>query len=356
MLSIHLSQTRPIPLDIALDLKASELHALVGPSGSGKTTVLRCIAGLHHPQNGRISCAEQRWLDTAAGIKLPAFERRIGFVFQSFALFPHLSAQDNIVAALGHLPTAERRDRADHLLELVRLKGLGERLPSQLSGGQQQRVAVARALARDPEILLLDEPFSAVDQATRTRLHRELALLRRRLTIPILLVTHDLDEAMMLADRMTVLHRGQALATAPPQELSVRPPTTEVARLLGHRNIFSGRIAAEGHCLEWAGRQLEISTNTGFAVGENVAWLIPPSSVLVHRRDRPSRGERENPVAGTVVEAITLGEQLHCTLEVDQGGSIVFSISTHAARRNGIEQGVDVTVSLLADGIHLMPA
>jgi len=354
--SIRLRQARPIPLDLNLDLNPGELHALVGPSGSGKSTVLRCIAGLHHPENGAITGTGRPWLDTATRTKMPAYQRRIGFVFQSFALFPHLSARDNIVAALGRLPREQRNQRAEQLLGLVRLSGLGERLPSQLSGGQQQRVAVARALAREPEILLLDEPFSAVDQATRTRLHRELALLRTQLTMPILLVTHDLDEAMMLADRMTVLHRGQGLATATPQQLASRPPSTEVARLLGHRNIFAGRITDDGRRLDWAGRRLEVAATGSFAGGDHVMWLIPPSSVLVHRRDRPSRGERENPVSGQVVEAITLGEQLHCTLEIDGTLRIAFSMSTHAARRNGIDRGVEATVSLLADGIHLMPA
>ena len=207
-LSVRLEQRAPIPLDAGLEVAAGELLALVGPSGSGKTTVLRCIAGLHRPAAGHVRCGDAAWFDAAAGIDLPPQARSVGLVFQNYALFPHLSALENVATALGHLPREARGARASALLDRVHLAGLEARRPAELSGGQQQRVAVARALAREPKVLLLDEPFSAVDQVTRRKLQRELAELRRGLAIPMILVTHDLEEAAMLADRLALLHHG----------------------------------------------------------------------------------------------------------------------------------------------------
>ena len=352
MFEIAIRQRAPITLDIDFQIGAGELHALVGPSGSGKTTCLRTIAGLFRPTSGRIRGGGRLWFDGANFV--PAYRRPVGFVFQSYALFPHMNAVENVMMAMGGVVRRDRRDRALGLLERVHLKGLEGRLPAQLSGGQQQRVAMARALARDPEILLLDEPFAAVDQRTRQRLYRELALLRAELAIPILLVTHDLDEARMLADRMTILYRGRSLATATPDELTNRPPSVTAARLLGQRNIFEAQVSGR-HSIKWAGHQLDIVDSSAFAKGERIAWLIPPASVLVHRRDRPSRGERENPVSGKIAETVVLGDQLHCQLQLASGERIAFTISRHAARRNDIAKDLPATVSLLADGIHLMP-
>ena len=161
-LEIVASQTQPITLQAELACAPGELLALVGPSGSGKSTLLRCIAGLHSPQQGYIRCGGVSWYDAQQRINLPPQSRRVGFVFQNYSLFPHLSAQDNVLCALGHLPARQRGARALELLAMTHLKGLEARKPAQLSGGQQQRVALARALARDPAVLLLDEPFSCL--------------------------------------------------------------------------------------------------------------------------------------------------------------------------------------------------
>jgi len=358
-LAVTLGQRTPIPLDAALDCAPGELLALVGPSGSGKTTLLRSIAGLYRPTAGHIRCNQHTWFDAARGFSLPPQRRRVGVVFQDYALFPHLTALQNLVAAMGHRPRAERKQRAAALLAQVHLEGLEARFPAELSGGQRQRVALARALARDPEVLLMDEPFSAVDQVTRRKLQRELALLRSDLSIPLVLVTHDLDEAVRLADRITVLHRGATLQTAPPDELMLHPAATDVARLVGHQNLFRGRVlasnAASGRLwLEWQGQTLETGYNPAFPPGSDVSWLAPASHVLLHRRGRPSLGERENPVDGVVRELVVLGEQTSVTLALSGGELLNFTVGTHAARRNGLAPGVDARVSLLADGIHLM--
>jgi molybdate transport system ATP-binding protein len=356
-LSVRIRHGSPIPLDIALDVAPGEVVALVGPSGSGKTTALRAIAGLFRPAEGRISCLGETWFDAATATDVPARRRRVGMVFQSYALFPHLTAAENVAEALSNLPRRERRDEAARLLARVHLEGLEDRRPGELSGGQQQRVAVARALARRPHALLLDEPFSAVDRMTRFRLQRELAALRRELSMPVILVTHDLEEAARLADRIAVLHRGALLQTGSATEVTTRPVSPVAARLVGIRNIFAARVVAErsaagGPLIEWRGVRLETTAPATAPGGGSVSWCIPGDGVIVHRRDRPSFGEHENPVRGTVTEALTteltiaVGDPaehpLHCTMP------------SHAARRNGIEPGIGIGVSLKADAIHLM--
>ena len=286
----------------------------------------------------------------------------MGFVFQDYALFPHLSAVENVAAALGHLPREQRLSRARQLLKQVHLDGLEFRRPKELSGGQQQRVAVARALAREPKVLLMDEPFSAVDHVTRRKLQRELVQLRRDLRLPIVLVTHDLEEARMLADRMVILQRGTTLAAAAPQELMARPGRVEVARLLGHTNLFHATVIehrrSQGLTLiRWQDRILEARHDSRFEEGSSVTWLIPPENVILHRRDRPSRGERENPVSGVVDECIPLGEMTTLTMRVEGSEALplTLSVPTHVARRNCVAPGEAIRVSLLAEGIHLMP-
>ncbi len=361
-LDARLVQDSPIPIRAELACAPGELLALVGPSGSGKSTILRMLAGLAAPREGRITVGGETWLDSAAGIDLPARQRRTGYVFQSYALFPHMTALENIAVALSDLPTAERGKRARALLGMVHLEGLEDRRPAALSGGQRQRVALARALARDPALLLLDEPFSAVDKATRLRLYREIAALRARLTMPSLLVTHDLEEAVMLADRLAVLAHGRILQTGTPENILTRPCCAAVARLVNLRNVFRGRIRAlpEGKTpglLDWQGLPLEFThAPAGSAPGMDRQWVVPDGFVLLHRLDRPSRGEKENPVEGTISELVPIGQNVEVSLRPDHAPDLPlhFSVPTHVARRNALAVGRAARVSLLTEGIHLM--
>lgn len=360
-LELVASQSQPIALQAELTCAPGELLALVGPSGSGKSTLLRCIAGLHSPQQGYIRCAGISWYDAAQRVNLPPQSRRVGFVFQNYSLFPHLSAHGNVACALGHLPASQRDARARALLAMTHLKGLEMRKPAQLSGGQQQRVALARALARDPAVLLLDEPFSAVDQVTRRRLQVELARLRGEVKIPIVLVTHDLDEARMLADRMTLLAHGRTLQSGTPEDILRRPASAQVARLVELNNVFGAVLESVdqdgGGILRWRTRSLEVARVNGLTAGSRVSWVIPPEDVILHRRDRPSLGERENPIGGRVDDCLPLGDLTRVVLALDHDAQarITFSIPTHVARRNAVAIGEAVRVSLLAAGIHLMP-
>lgn len=357
-LSVAVNQTGPIPLAAEFVCQPGELLALVGPSGSGKTTLLRTIAGLYRPQGGRVECAGEVWFDAERKHSLSPQSRRVGIVFQDYALFPHLTASQNIQLPLRHLPQPQRHEQAEQWLAKVRLDGLGKRYPNALSGGQRQRVALARALARDPQVLLLDEPFSAVDQVTRRRLQRELALLREQIEIPIVLVTHDLEEAAALADQICVLHNGASLQQAAPEALFRRPASPLIARLLDRHNLFEGVIVdVEGQLrLQWGETDLEVAEGLAhLSQGETVAWYLPPSDIVLHRRDRPSQGERENPLAATVEELVVLGGITSVSLRANHGDMLRFDIATHAARRNQLTRGAVVNVSLLATGIHLMP-
>jgi molybdate transport system ATP-binding protein len=359
-LSVELAQRAPIPLAASFECGKGELLALVGPSGSGKTTILRAIAGLIRPADGAVRANGAAWFDSRTFV--PPQQRRVGLVFQHYALFPHLTASGNVQAALPPtLPHETRASLARELLEFVHLAGLEDRLPRALSGGQQQRVALARALARDPQVLLLDEPFSAVDQVTRRRLQRELVEMRQRLNIPIVLVTHDLEEAAALADRMVVLHHGRTLQSGPPQEVLARPRTVQIARLVDYRNLFTGRIVAHEReqgrtLLAWLDYTLEAPLAERFATGTQVSWGILPAHCILHRRDRPSRGERENAVSGVVGEFLPFGENASVTLWIHgrRDVELHFAVPTHVAVRNGLQRGVEASVSLLQEGIHLM--
>ena len=222
---------------VSLKLTSGELFVLLGASGSGKSTILRLIAGLLRPDSGSILMHGR---DVTAD---PPQTRQIGFVFQNYALFRHMSVLENVSFGLrAHkVPASERRARCEALLEIVGLGGMGERLPAQLSGGQRQRVALARALVYRPEVLLLDEPFGALDVKIREQLRTTLSQVQREFKITTILVTHDQDEALQLADRLGVLDRGRLVEVGTPQELYHRPRTETVATFLGGGNVLVGR-------------------------------------------------------------------------------------------------------------------
>src|SRR5262245_9178583 len=232
----------PVVNDVSLEVADGEFFVLLGPSGSGKSTVLRIIAGLTEADAGRVL------LHGRDVTGLPPQARGIGFVFQSYALFRHMTVGENIEFPLRvrRVRAAERRRRRDEMLELVGLAGLGGRLPQQLSGGQQQRVALARALAHKPELLLLDEPFGALDARIRAELRRTVRGIQRETGVTTLFVTHDQEEAFELADRIGVMNYGRLLEDGPPRELYLRPQTEFVATFLGTANLMVGECGQEG--------------------------------------------------------------------------------------------------------------
>ncbi|GGH47515.1 sulfate-transporting ATPase [Dyadobacter endophyticus] len=233
LLDVHIRHTLHtahgiLPMEVDFSLAKGHMMALTGPSGAGKTTLLRLIAGLIHPENGRITFNAERWLDSASRVHLPAQKRHIGFVFQDYALFPHMTVHKNLLFALAQNQSAEI---VDDLLEATGLSQLADRRPAQLSGGQQQRVALARALVRKPELLLMDEPFAALDPEMRLQLQDLLLKLHRQHNFSIILVTHDIGEIFRLADQVAIMETGKItqfgtpsqvyVADAEPQGLSV---------------------------------------------------------------------------------------------------------------------------------------
>ena len=232
----------PVVNDVSVNIGDGEFFVLLGPSGSGKSTLLRAIAGLTAVDHGRIS------LHGRDVTHVSARKRDVGLVFQNYALFRHMTVADNIEFALRvrRMRAKGRRERRRELLRLVALEGLDERLPAQLSGGQQQRVAVARALAHKPEVLLLDEPFGALDAKIREELRRTIRQVQRELGITTVLVTHDQEEAFALADRIGVMNLGRLLEVGRPDELYTRPTTRFVATFLGAANLLLAQQTKSG--------------------------------------------------------------------------------------------------------------
>jgi sulfate transport system ATP-binding protein len=235
-------QAQAVVNDVSLDVNDGEFLVLLGPSGSGKSTLLRAIAGLTEIDHGRVSLHGRDVTHTNVR------QREVGFVFQHYALFRHMSVGENIEFALRvrRVPAAERVERREELLRLVALEGMGDRLPTQLSGGQQQRVAVARALAHRPKVLLMDEPFGALDAKIREELRRTIRGIQRELGITTILVTHDQEEAFALADRIGVMHQGRLLECGKPDDLYTRPQTRFVATFLGAANLLLGYRTGNG--------------------------------------------------------------------------------------------------------------
>jgi molybdate transport system ATP-binding protein len=345
-----------MPLEVVLECATGELHALVGPSGSGKTTVLRTIAGLRHASRGKIECNSEIWFEgddlTSTQKLLTAAQRSCGYLFQQYALFPHLNAIENVCIPLQNsgLNTIERKVVAAAWLERMGIAELAQRMPNELSGGQQQRVALARALARKPKILLLDEPFSAVDAPTRQNLYKTLADLRRDLNIPILLVTHDLREAGLLADRITVIEKGISLQTAPPQTLFQKPRNARVAELVGISNRFYGVFNAGS--LAWEGcDQMFVVTDKGkIPANAKVAWVIPQSGLSAHNLSSSS-------TIPAVVEAVSsLGQISVIQFRIQKSENMLeWEASAAEVKRLNIELGILMHIEIDASQIHIMP-
>ncbi|CAA6604482.1 molybdate transporter subunit; ATP-binding component of ABC superfamily [Rhodospirillaceae bacterium LM-1] len=283
-LHIRLRQNAPIPLEASLSCRPGEVLAVFGPSGGGKTTLLRAIAGLFRPQEGLISCNGKVWLDTDKGICLPPQSRRIGFVFQNYALFPHMTALGNVAAAMGHLPSRQRHGEARKLLTRA---GLDERLhprkPAQLSGGQQQRVAIARALARDPEALLLDEPFSALDAALKKELLPFVSRLAHEAGIPVIFVSHAMDEVLQLADAIAILNDGRVAAQGPLEDvlsdIRLKPLTGRYdAGAVMHATI-------DGHDDKFKLTILRLKGGARLKVGQAQAPIGAEVRLRIHARD-----------------------------------------------------------------------
>jgi ABC-type sulfate/molybdate transport systems ATPase subunit len=276
-----------LDLDVSLEIGAGCL-ALTGPSGAGKTTVLRIAAGLRRPASGTVVCGDDVWLDTSRGLSLPPERRHCGVLFQDYALFPHLGARENVAYPLRRLPRAQRRARAEEMLDRFGLLARAGARPHELSGGERQRVALARALAVDPRALLLDEPLSALDAHTRASARRTLAATLRDAGVPALLVTHDFAEAALLAGAVAVIDRGRIVQRGTPAQLATAPASAFVADLTG-ATVLTG-TARPGPAgltlvaLDGGGELASTDTATGPVAASVHPWEIAlePASLAAH--------------------------------------------------------------------------
>ncbi len=273
---------RDVLSDVSLELADGGVCALLGPSGCGKTTTLRAIAGLERADAGEIRIGERTAFDAARGIDLPPEARRLGMVFQAYAVWPHLTVADNVAypLRLRRVPARERDERVGAALDLVHLGGLGARFPNQLSGGQQQRVALARAIVHAPDVLLLDEPLSNLDRALRDELGAEIAALRRRLGVTVLLVTHDQDEAFSLADEVIVMREGRIEQRGAPEGLFAEPATRFVATFLGAQVALEG-VAVDAEAVRLAAGPVVRCRVVGVPPGAACTLLLRPHELVL---------------------------------------------------------------------------
>ena len=305
------------------------VSVLFGPSGSGKTLTLQCLAGLVRPDAGRIVVDGRVLFDGAAGIHVPPQERRLGYVFQGYALFPHLTVRSNVAFGLRRRPPVERDQRTAKVIERLGLRGFEGRYPQELSGGQRQRVALARALATEPALVLLDEPLSALDLPLRRALRDELQAILADWRMPAVLVTHDFAEAYQLGDRVVIYEAGRVRQAAPRGDLLWRPASESVARILGYRNVLRGTVAeaCPTHLrVAWRGQQLEVRTPPDrvqpVSVGSAVTFFVRPEDLRLIRKDGPppDRAHHTNILSGRVVREMDRGVTRTLLVRLDAAG------------------------------------
>ena len=340
-----------VQLDARLSVAMGECVALAGPSGAGKSSLLRVAAGLLRPERGVVRCGERTWLDTEAGVDLPPERRRVGFLFQDFALFAHLSAWRNVAYGIAAGSRAQRRERAHELLERFGLAARAEARPATLSGGERQRVALARALAREPEVLLLDEPLSALDATTRARSGRELAALIDSAGVPVLMVTHDFGEAALLADRVAVLDRGTVVQSGSATQLAAAPASAFVADLTGAVVLTGTAHADRGlTTVELDGGGRVVSTDPGSGP---VAVTVHPWEISLEPSGSDAAGSARNRLPVTVTSVTEVGNRVRVGLMGAQ--PMVAELTGEAAAGLGLATGVGTVAAFKATATRLVP-
>jgi molybdate transport system ATP-binding protein len=336
-------------LDVELEVAAGACLALAGPSGAGKTSVLRAIAGLIRPERGRIACGEEVWLDTERGVFVPPELRRCGYVFQEYALFAHLSAWQNVAYPLRG---SDRRARAVALLERFGVAHLADDRPRTLSGGERQRVAVARALAREPAALLLDEPLSALDTRSRAAGGRELAKVLAETGVPSILVTHDFTEAALLGDRVGVIDGGRVVQQGTAAELAAEPASAFVADFTG-AVVLTGtaRVADDGLThVELDGGGSVVSTDPGAGP---VAVSVYPWEIALAAAGTERSGSAQNHLPARVVSVTAVGNRTRVGLAAPQPFSA--ELTDASAHELGLGAGASVVATWKATATRLLP-
>ena len=333
--------------ELRILLREAPVTVLFGPSGAGKTTLLRVLAGLERADKGEISFAGRTWFDSARGIDLAPQKRRAGFLFQDYALFPHLTVR-------GNVEFAARRETADRLLKAFGLAEVADRMPRAISGGQQQRAALARALAADPELLLLDEPLSALDAQTRAHMRHE---LRRALIeggVPAVVVTHDRTEAVALGDWMAVMIEGRIRQVGPVQEVFRRPADAQVAQSAGVENVLPVEMAEHKGgllTLRVGGTQLECVDSAELPASGGAVFACIRAEDVALSRDPIQGSSIRNRLPG-LVRAVTIERPL-ARIELDCGFPLVAMVTAQSAADLGLKPGDAVCAVVKATAVHV---
>jgi putative spermidine/putrescine transport system ATP-binding protein len=320
---------------VSLQVAQGELLTILGPSGSGKTTLLKVVAGFETPDGGSVTVGGEEITS------LPPAKRDIGMVFQNYALFPHLTVQGNVSFPLEmrNVARADIDRRVAEAIAMVELKGYEQRLPRQLSGGQQQRVALARAIVFNPRLLLLDEPFGALDRKLRETMQLEVRRLQRKLGLTTIFITHDQEEALVLSDRIAVMNHGTIQQVATTTEIYERPANDFVADFVGESNIFHGTVSAAGMVTLDNGRTLKVASS--LSAGRKVGVLMRPERFSA---------SGANAFAGEVIEAVYLGTSFKLRLACEGGLELLVR---QPAKGSLPETGARIEVAIEPDAIHV---
>jgi len=332
----------------------SDFVVLFGCSGSGKTTALRCIAGLEKPDSGIIKINDTVYFDSKNKINLPPQKRQIGYMFQENALFPHMNVRQNIEFGLKGLSSSAKAKRVDEMLALVEIEELEFAYPEELSGGQKQKVALARSLAPDPEILLLDEPFSALDTVVRLKLRKELRTIQKKLGIPVIFITHDPIEAFTMAEKMMVFDNGRVQQLGSPEEVFYHPKTRYVAELVGFSNLFDDAVV-ERH----EGDECTFLWSLGTEItapyirrmtGDRVSWGIRPENIeLMDSRNAHAirKEDRKNLLGGIIRNVVNKGSSRIMSLKLKESGAFLnVEVTNHIFDSLKIDTGDECMVRI----------
>ncbi len=336
-----------------LPLDPPSATILFGPSGSGKTTLLRCLAGLERPEVGTISFNDSLWFDAATNVQIPPQARRLGYMSQDYALFPNYTVAGNIAYGLTGLSAQEKKARVEEVLHLLQIEQLSQQRPAQLSGGQQQRVALGRAIARQPQLLLLDEPLSALDAPMRARLCKELRMLLTQLAIPSIIVTHDWTEALALGDFMAVISEGRVMQTGTPLEIFSRPRNADVALVVGIETVIQGTVKAIHNELATVQvGSVDVTALASPGLDADVILCIRAEDVTLELTGSAETSAR-NHLRGAVHTITPLGALVRVT--VDCGFLLTVLVTRSALNDLKLAVGSDVRAAFKAGSVHLIP-